>query len=455
MNYLFARQKKGTFVVRIEDTDTQRNYDPQAKEIISDLTWLGLLYDEGPGKEGAYAPYFQSERTPLYQKALETLIEQKHVYHCFCSEELLEKKRKRQTALKQPPRYDRACTKLSEEQLAAHLAQKDPFIWRFRLDENQSVTVDDLAHGITTFELKNFSDFPLTRSDNSFTFIFANFVDDMLMKITHIFRGEDHLSNSACQAALFKAFNTPLPKYWHQPMICNIEGKKLSKRDFGFSLRDLQEAGFLPEAIINYLTIIGSSFKQELMNKDELINALNFDQLNTTGQIKYDVEKLQWINRKWISTYDPKGLTALCLPFLVKAYPDVASMNIITLTNLIQAIKTEMVILADCVKALHFYFTDLKINAGQLTCHLSVDKIQQIQKIVKNHLAAIEQPESFLAELKQAATKELVTLKDMYYFLRIALTGTPNGPAIGELIQMLGIAQSKERIEHALQNLVF
>ena len=279
VNYLFARQKNGTFILRIEDTDQQRNVDPEGRQIIADLNWLNLTYQEGPLVGGPYAPYYQSERTPLYQEHLELLKKQARVYRCFCTAEELEKKRQRQLALKMPPRYDRACLKLSAQEIEKNLAEHKPFIWRFKLSD-QIIQVTDLARGTITYDLKHFSDFPLTRQDGSFTFIFANFVDDLTMKISHIFRGEDHLSNTGVQAALYEAFSAPLPLFWHLPIMSNAEGKKLSKRDFGFSLNDLRTAGFLPEAIDNYLAIIGGgTFTQEIMSLEELAKNLDFSKM--------------------------------------------------------------------------------------------------------------------------------------------------------------------------------
>lgn len=450
MNYLFAQQKNGTFVLRIEDTDAERNYDPQAKEIIADLAWLGIFHTEGPQVGGKFGPYFQSERNDLYRQALAVLIKNEKVYRCFCTEEQLEKKRQRQIALKQPPRYDRTCIHLTAEQEQENNIKNIPFIWRFRLDEKKSVTIKDLAHGQTIFELKNFSDFPLTRSDGSFTFIFANFVDDMLMQITHIFRGEDHLSNSACQAALFDAFGITLPLYWHQPILCNVEGKKLSKRDFGFSLRDLQKSGFLPEAIINYLAIIGGSFEKEYMTKSELVNAIKFDHLSTTGQIKYDIEKLTWLNRKWIMNYEPTALTDLCLPFLKNAYPESASLTQEKITLLIQAVKTEMATLADCVQQLAFYFALPKPTYEQFSAYLTPAIITKLSQIINANFHLCTTPESFLQTIKKDAQEQEVGVKDLYCFLRIALTTFPHGPAITELIDLLSIQTSKERISKAL-----
>lgn len=188
MNYLFAKQKKGTFIIRIEDTDTQRNFDPEAKQILANLFWLGLSYQEGPLEGGPYAPYFQAQRTTTYTHYLNILEQKGYIYRCFCTTEELEKKRQRQIALKMPPRYDRTCLAYSQEEVDRRLRNTTPFIWRVKLDPETSITIHDLAHGSITFDFKNFSDFPITRTDGTFTFIFANFVDDMVMGITHVIR---------------------------------------------------------------------------------------------------------------------------------------------------------------------------------------------------------------------------------------------------------------------------
>lgn len=295
MNFLFARQKKGSFILRLEDTDTQRNFDPNGKQIMADLAWLGLFYDEGPDIGGPCGPYMQSERAAIYGEYLRQLEVKNKVYKCFCTSEELEKKRQRQIALKTPPRYDRSCARLNAQE-SEELSKTKPFIWRFNLEDEteKHIEITDLARGTVKYDLKHFSDFPLTRQDGSFTFIFANFVDDVTMLITHIFRGEDHLTNTALQALLYRTFEVKLPLFWHLPIICNSTGKKLSKRDFGFSLGDLHKGGFLPEALNNYLTIIGGGvFKQEVMDMNQLIDAFNFEEINSTGAVKYDLEKLR------------------------------------------------------------------------------------------------------------------------------------------------------------------
>ena len=450
MNYLFAQQKNGTFVLRIEDTDPQRNYDPEAKKIIEDLGWLGIDYNEGPVKGGPHEPYFQSQRAHIYEEHLQKLIEKKCVYRCFCSEEELEKKRERQRALKLPPRYDRACMRLPEQKVQHQLEHKRPFIWRFKLDHDVTIDIKDLAHDKVHFELKNFSDFPLTRRDGTFTFMFANFVDDLVMNITHVFRGEDHLSNSAGQAALYQAFDTPLPIFWHMPILTNIAGKKLSKRDFGFSLHDLKEGGFVPEAIVNYLTIIGGSFEQEIMDMKELAHAINFDELHATGQIKYDVEKLTWINRHWIAEYNPEKLATLARPFLQEKYAHVKEIDAATLAHLLQKIKTDLPTLKESVDALSFYFDKPEVSAADIQACIATEYKKPIAELTQKHLNILGDATDFANKLKEEAKQAKIPLKQLFWFVRLALMGSTQGPTIHDLVAMLGEQESRERIEKTL-----
>lgn len=450
INFLFARKKNGTFVLRIEDTDHERNFDPTGKTIIQDLQWLNLIYDEGPPVGGPYAPYLQSQRSNIYEEKLHELQKKKLVYRCFCSQEELEKKRERQRALKLPPRYDRTCLNLSKQEKNDSLDKNKLFVWRFKLDHNQTIKITDLAHGRVRFDLNNFSDFPLTRQNGSFTYLFANFVDDMVMHITHIFRGEDHLSNTAVQAALFYAFNEPLPIYWHMPILCNINGKKLSKRDFGFSLRDLQKAGFLPEAINNYLAIIGGSFEKEIMSLDTLVNKFNFDHLHTTGHITYDVEKLRWINRKWINQYEPQKLLQRCRPLLQNTYPAAQKIDDKKLSSLLQAIKTDITTLNDSVDALAFYFNKPCISSADIHASISKKYTSSVNNIITEYLPLLSDSTTFTHKLKQATQQKNIPLKELFWFLRLALMGSTKGPGIHELITMLGSQESEKRIRHAL-----
>jgi nondiscriminating glutamyl-tRNA synthetase len=450
LNYLFSQQKQGTFVLRIEDTDPDRNFDPNAHQIMEDLAWLGLTYSEGGTKGGPYSPYYQSQRTELYQEQLDVLKEKNVLYRCFCTPELLERKRVRSLALKIAPRYDRTCLKLSPQEIQNNLENGVLFIWRFKIPENYIATVHDLAHGAIQFDLNHFSDFPVSRSDGTFTFIFANCVDDILMKMTYVLRGEDHLSNTANQVLLYETFGVKPPLFWHLPIICNVDGKKLSKRDFGFSLNDLKNNGFLPEAITNYLAIIGGSFAHEIMDMKSLVQAMNFDHIKPISNIRYDVEKLKWVNHKWIQQYDPEKLTHALVPYLESAYPQIKKLEHAKLVTLIQTIKSELTTLNDSVAILHFYFEEPIITQETVLEHIPTDLLEPMKQIIKKNLETILSSEQFLENLKQDAKKSNIHNKLLFTILRLALTGNIHGPAIKDIITILGLQESKKRIEKFL-----
>lgn len=445
INYLFAHQKNGAFVLRIEDTDPQRNVDPDGKQIIADLAWLHLTYQEGPGVGGRYTPYQQSLRSAFYQEHLETLQAKHCVYRCFCSTETLDKKRERQIALKQPPRYDRHCLELTPDEIQAMLAKNSPFIWRFKLPEGE-VAVTDLARGAINYHLKNFSDFPLTRQDGSFTFVFANFVDDLVMKITHIFRGEEHISSTALQAAMYHAFNHPVPAFWHFPIICNAEGKKLSKRDFGFSLNDLRDEGYLPEAIVNYLAIIGASYEHEIMPLEELARIVDFEKTASAGFIRYDVEKLRWINHKWMQLLPLADIAKRCRPYLEKRYPQVQDLSDLELAELLTPLHSELTTLADCVPALEFYFERPAPNMV-LAQEYGLAAYQPIFKKLVTEYKTTTPADEFFAAMGLLCKESNLKPKDFYILVRIALTGKAQGSSIKEILTILPVEERMARLE--------
>lgn len=446
INFIFACQKEGTFILRIEDTDQQRNIDPEGRQIIEDLAWLHLSYDEGPIKGGPYAPYYQSERGAIYERYLRIFQEKNLIYRCFCTPEELEKRRARQLALKQPPRYDRTCLLLTQEQVEAFVKANKPFIWRFKLDYDRTVSFYDLAHKQMHFELKHFSDVPLTRQDHSFTFMFANFVDDVEMKITHVFRGEDHLTNTAVQVAMYEAFGIEIPVFLHLPIIGNALGKKLSKRDFGFSLTDLKNAGYLPEALANYLATIGHSVEHEIMDMEHLIRSFNFDRLSSTGQIRYDLEKLRWVNHHWIMKYNTEKLTELCRPFLIAAYPQFEALSFESLVGLVKHIQPELVTLKESVELLSFALVRPQVSAELLNqFHLSqhraflADALKRVEPLLND-------PAQAAAMMQNLCKEKAVPIKDIFSLMRIALTGKPQGSSLKDILAMLSIDETKARL---------
>lgn len=430
LNYLFAQKYHGMYVLRIEDTDRERDADPGARQILKHLAWLGLHHNEGP--------YFQSQRTQIYQEKLEILKQKNGVYRCFCTQEELEKKRERQVALKKPPRYDRTCMQLSHEEIQRKLDAHTPFIWRLRLNHDEHVSFNDLAHGTLSFDLANFSDTPLTRQDGSVTFIFANAVDDMLMKISHVLRGDDHLTNTVTQIALYHALECPVPTFWHLPILCNVDGKKLSKRDFGFSLNDLQDAGFLPQAIVNYLAIIGGSSTEEILPLSQLTSTIH-ERPASTSHIKYDVEKLRWVNHRWVEKISSEELIEACRPWLTQAY-DLSKITPQTLAALIELVRSDLVTLKDAIQATQFYFqrpTNIKLDA-------------EIARIIALEIDSIEQPAVFVETIKKSAKQANLPLSLVLPAIRNALTGSPKGPHVIGIIEVLGWQEARLRLTQAV-----
>jgi len=439
LNYIFAKQKNGTLIIRVEDTDVERNIDEAGLKILKDLEWLSIRHDEGP--------YFQSDRKNIYQELLDDLIENRSVYRCFCSPEELEKKRREQVSQGAPPRYDRTCLHLSDDHIKQKIAAGKSFVWRFKLNQDQTISVKSMSRGEISFDMKHFSDFVLSRSDGSFMFLFTNFVDDWTMKITHIIRGEDHLSNTAMQAALYNAFAVEMPVVWHLPILCNREGKKLSKRDFGFKLDDLKKEGFLPEAICNYLAIIGASFKNEIQSIDELIHNFDFENLNTTGQIGYDVEKLKWVNHKWIGRLESKAILPYLVPLLNEEVHASKSVDENRLIFLVDKVKNDCKTLVEIVNELRFCFEDPVCDIEEIDRLIGKEKTNLIATLLDKIAGEMAQKEQFLSSLKREGKESGLKPKELFSAIRYLLTGKFQGVGIGDLLEMLDDDQIKRRFK--------
>lgn len=450
LNYLFAKKHGGTFVLRIEDTDAARNLDEARTKIIEDLQWLNLPYQEGPVAGGHYGPYLQSERHEIYHEQLEQLITNAKVYRCFCTPEELDAKRQKQIAMGKPPRYDRTCMLLGDDKAKAKIAAGMPFVWRFKLNYDQGIEIHDIARGKISFDMKNFSDFALTRQDGTCTFMFANFVDDWLMNITHVIRGEDHLSNTALQAALFDAFALPLPIYWHVQIICNKDGEKLSKRDFGFSLEDLKQAGYLSIAILNYMATVGVSFAEEVQSLEELVKNYNFDAIHHTGGIRYDVEKLKWFNHKWFNRLEAAALLPDLKPFLHAAISTSTALDDATLMHLVGKVKGDVYTLPEMVKALSFMFVAPVVTKNELVTAVGKPAADTMLAILQKHLTTHNIP-AMIDAIKADGLAQGLKTKDVLGSIRLLLTGSTQGIGINDLISMLAAEEITLRIKHFLK----
>lgn len=318
-NWLFARHHQGTFILRIEDTDMQRSDFAFEKSIFDGLTWLELSMDEGPLTGGAYAPYRQSERIEqgLYRRYAEKLIEKGSAYYCFCTEEELAEERNAAAAAGKPYVYSRKALTLSKEEVQRKLNAGEPYVVRFKIQDNRELTFSDVIRGDITFDLNLISDFVIMKSDGSPSYNFACVVDDMTMEITHVIRGEDHISNTPRQIALYDAFGVKTPVFAHLPMILGPDKSKLSKRHGATNVTDYRDMGYIAPAMLNYLALLGWTPEggQEILSREEIIRQFSLDRISKSGAI-FDAAKLTWMNGQYIRKLDREALYQAVSPYL-------------------------------------------------------------------------------------------------------------------------------------------
>ena len=327
-NYLFAKQHGGQYLLRIEDTDQTRYVEGAIENMIRVLKWAGIEHDEGAmltndGKlvqRGDYGPYIQSERLEIYQKYIKQLIEKGHAYYCFCSKERLEDLREEQKAKGLTPKYDGKCRQYSLEEAQKRIEAGEDYVVRLKLPENQDILFEDLIRGTVVVNTNDLDDQVLMKADGYPTYHFAVVVDDHLMGITHVIRGEEWVISTPKHVYLYQAFGWPVPKFVHLPNILNKDKKKLSKRQGDVAVEDFRKKGYLPEGLVNYLALVGWSPEdnQEIFQMEELIQKFSLDRVSKSGGI-FDIDKLNWINAHHIKEASPERLAQLARPHLIDA----------------------------------------------------------------------------------------------------------------------------------------
>src|SRR3954453_12687126 len=316
-NWLLARGHDGTFILRIEDTDVERSTKQSEESILDDLRWLGLEWDEGPDVGGACGPYRQSERLHLYSSYANELLAGGHAYYCFCPPQKLEDDRRKDLAAGRPPRYRGTCRSLAPEDARRRLDGGERGVIRFRVPEHTEVAFQDLVRGEVTFSTDVIGDPVLVRSDGRPAYNFAVVVDDALMEVTHVIRGEDHISNTPRQILLYRALGFAPPRFAHLSLVLGPDHTPLSKRHGATSVAEFRARGYLPEALTNYLALIGWSPGEgdELLPLDELSKRFRLEDVGHSAGV-FDVDKLSWVNRHYLKTADPNRITGLTVPYL-------------------------------------------------------------------------------------------------------------------------------------------
>jgi glutamyl-tRNA synthetase len=450
-NYLFARQRDGRLILRIEDTDQDRLVAGAIDSIYDGLHWLGITWQEGPQEGGPHAPYVQSERLPLYQKHAQELVDKGAAYYCFCSKERLAALRAEQEAKHEITRYDRHCRNIPVAE-AAERAKVESHVIRQKVPDEGTLAIDDLVHGRIEWQANTIEDQVLLKSDGFPTYHLAVVVDDHVMEISHIMRGDEWVASVPKHLLIYSAFGWDAPPMAHFPSVLGPDGKKLSKRHGSTAVAQFREDGYLPEALINYLALIGWSpgTEEEVFSMDDLIRVWKIEQVQSAGG-KWDKERLDYFNGVWIRKLSVDELVRRLERFVS------AEWDRQVLKRIVPHIQERMKTLKDAAEQIRFLFTDDIGYEVKLLIPKKSDRMSTAEALVRSQ-AVLEELEPFTAAVIKPALDGLAeqlgwVRKDLAGTIRMAITGRGVGPPLYESLEVLGKEKSLRRIEKARENL--
>jgi glutamyl-tRNA synthetase len=455
-NWLFARHQGGSFILRIEDTDQVRSTDESTERILSSVSWLGLDWDEGPGVGGDYEPYFQAQRLPFYKVAAEQLLTKGAAYYCYCTQEELRARRKAALHEGLPPGYDRRCRHLNEEDRSEFVRQGRKPALRFAMPLEGQTVVHDLIRGEVRFDNEQLDDLVIMKSDGTPTYNFAVVVDDMLMKISHVIRGDEHLANTPRQINIYKALGYPLPKFAHVSMILGEDGAKLSKRHGATSLEEYKESGYLPEAMFNFLTLLGWAYddRTEIMSKQEIIERFRLEKVNPSPAV-FSKQKLDWMNGVYIRALDEDDLAGRLMPFLLAAG---LKADEGTVRRLVPLIQERIKVLPDAVELIDFFFKDDLSYDSQWLVGKNMDVIRSLEALraVADRLERISAFDEGTIEAALRELTEQLGLKagQLFGIIRVAVTGKRVAPPLFGTLSVLGRDKVLARLRLAEDSLI-
>lgn len=456
-NWLVARHADGTFLVRIEDTDLKRSTKESEENIKDSLKWLGMNWDEGIDVGGPHGPYRQTERLDLYKKEVQRLLDEGKAYYCYCSAEELEKSRKAQLDAGKTPIYDEHCRHLTEEEKARYEAEGRKPVVRLKVRKDGVFAFDDMVRGHVEFQAAGVGDFIIMKSDGIPVYNFAVVIDDAFMEVTHVIRAEEHLSNTPRQLAIYEALGYKPPKFGHISLILGEDHKKMSKRHGATSVTEYRNMGYLPEAVVNYLALLGWTPKgeQEIFTEEELIKQFSMKRVSSNDAV-FDINKLNWINFQYMKKLDADQLYDLIFPFLVKAgyvEESVTEEKMDWLKKVIWFMKDHIYFAGQAADELRFFFEDMPELTDEDV--LAIMKAETSGKLLKAFIEDLKALETF----DQAAIKKCFNAcmkaqgikgKAAYEPTRIALTGVTQGPGMFEMMELFGREKTMDRLEAAL-----
>jgi glutamyl-tRNA synthetase len=459
-DWLFARHTGGTFILRIEDTDVARIIPGSLEAILDGLRWLGLDWDEGPEVGGDYGPYFQSQRLDLYQAAADRLIAQGDAYHCYCSPERLEQMRREQVARKQPPGYDRTCRNLTRQERTRYEAAGVKPVVRFKVPDGGQTGFTDTIYGDVTFENSTIDDFVMLKSDGYPTYNFANVVDDHAMKISHVIRGEEFISSTPRHLLMYRALGYEPPQYIHTPLILGPDRAKLSKRHGAMSILEYRDQGYLPEAMFNFLVLIGWSLddKTEIMTRQQLIDSFSPERIGKTGAV-FNIEKLDWMNGVYIRGLPIDDFTRRALPFLEKGLPPQVKrpLDVTYVRQIMPLIQERTKKMTEVSALTRFFFVEeldydpSLLIAKNMTCAATISTLEVSSQRL-SRLSSFD--ESSLESLLRPLAEELgLKAGQLFSVLRTAVTGEIATPPLFQTMVVLGQERCLKRIDESVTKL--
>ncbi len=454
-NYLFARNNGGKFIIRIEDTDKKRNIAGGEESQLKYLKWLGMDWDESVDAGGDYGPYRQSERNDIYETYYQQLLEEGKAYKCYCTEEELEIEREAQTERGETPQYSGKCRHLTQEERAHLEAEgRKPSI-RIAVPEGHTYTFDDMVKGTVSFESEGMGDWVIIKKDGTPTYNFAVAVDDYLMEISHVLRGDDHISNTPKQLMVYEALGWAPPIFGHMTLIVNESRKKLSKRDESIIqfIEQYEELGYLPEALFNFITLLGWSpaGEEEIYSRDEFIDIFDASRLSKSPAL-FDKQKLMWMNNQYMKKVELDRVVELALPHLIKAgrmSENLTDDERQLARSLVSLLQEKMSYGAEIVELSDMFFkeeAEYEEDAKEILAG------EQVPVVLKAFSEELDQLETFQAEGIKAAMKAVQKStgqkgKNLFMPIRAAVTGQTHGPDLPQAIELLGKSKVQKRIQ--------
>ncbi|HEU4671715.1 MAG TPA: glutamate--tRNA ligase [Candidatus Limnocylindrales bacterium] len=467
-NFLAARHVGGTFVLRLEDTDVARSSIEYERDILDGLHWLGLTWDEGPdvaggADRGPFGPYRQMQRLERYRAAAERLLAEDAAYPCYCTTEELEADRRTQEATREPPRYVGRCARLTSDERAAREAEGLRAAIRFRVGQG-TVRFDDLIRGEVEFDVANLGgDFVIVRADGTPLYNFTVVVDDAAMAITDVVRGEDHLSNTPKQVLLFRALGEPVPRFAHLPLILNPDGTKMSKRKSQTAVDDYRAEGFVPEALVNYLALLGwaTGTEEEVLSIDELVKRFDLADVHKGGA-RFDRERLEWLNGQWIRRLPDEELVDRLMPFLERAR-DAGRIDRLPsrddVAAILPVVRERLPVLGAIVDLAGFLWVDELRPEAQAIVPRRWDRATTADALGAAHgVLSGQGPVTWEADELETPLRTLAESRgwkagDLFMAIRVAVTGRAVSPPLFDTLVALGYDRTLARIDRAIKSL--